>query len=97
MEETRDCIGLGVREALPIYLNGICPAPSVYAENYIDDLIEQRWKDVGCAGEVQWYWHGVEEKAPYFFEYSSELMRQQTRSTVAHHPLCERARVAQVV
>ena len=86
----------GLWEGLAIYLNGTDLDPEVYANNDVNELIEQLQKAAEGIGRFDSYWQGGEETALYFYGESFAGMKSVLAPVMDGHPLCQKSRVEQI-
>jgi hypothetical protein len=83
----------GVTEGIGLYLNGTDLPDEVYANNDVNDLIQQLLRRLGDQGSMQSWWQGPRETALYLYGPSAARMRQLIEPVVVSHPLARQSRL----
>ena len=96
IEKTGKEIAIGTYEGIGIYLDGMNLPKEVYANNDVNELIEQLRIDLNDQGETLRYWQGAEKTALYFYNSSFEIMKKQISHVIDIHRLCENAKIIQI-
>lgn len=90
-------IAFGVNEGLAVYLNGTDLPDSVYRECDIDTIWDEFERLLGPNGRLQGDWHGPAESGLYLYGPSYDVMADAIRPFLDSYPLCQKARVVQIV
>lgn len=97
LEDDRPEIAFGVNEGLAVYLNGTDLPDSVYQECDIDTICDEFNRLLGTNGRLQGDWHGPTESGIYLYGPSYDVMVDAIRPFLDSYPLCQKARVVQIV
>lgn len=89
-------VEFGATEGVGVYLNGTDLPDDVYANNDVNELIDQLLQRLGDAGSLQSWWEGNRESALYFYGPSAAQIRELTADVLASHPLAQQCRVVDI-
>jgi hypothetical protein len=90
-------VPFGNHEGLAVYLNGTDLPDEVYAECDSNFVYSEFNRLLGTDGKVHSHWQGPTETALYMYGPSFETMQGRLAGFLGSYPLCQRARVVQIV
>lgn len=87
----------GRNEGLAVYLNGTDLPKNVYAECDSNVVYSEFNRLLDSIGSVHSHWQGPTETALYVYGESAAAMKAALEPFLENYPLCQRARVVQIV
>jgi hypothetical protein len=89
-------LGFGTTEGLALYLDGTGLPPEVYAENDVNEFLDDLHEALGGTGALQSFWETAHTTAVYLYGASADAMRSAVGELLATHPLARNSRLEQI-
>ncbi len=86
----------GSAEGLALYLNGTELGPEVYADNDVNEFLDDLHASVSPFGTLQAFWEGPKATAVYIYGPSADAIREAMVPLLASHPLAQHSRLEQI-
>ena len=81
---------------MALHLNGTDLAAEVYANNDVNELLEQLDNVLEEIAVRLSHWEGDTETSIYYYGQNYIAMKERIMSIIQNHPLCEKCKIEQI-